>query len=120
MDALRATLHEIHAKAAELRESFGDEPRARALEWAVTMMEHAIAVRADERLTLDEAALRSGYSADHLARLIRDGRLPNAGRHGAPRVRAGDLPVRAPRAVVADRPAAYDPIADARAIGSRR
>ena len=120
MDTLQATLHEIRGKASELRDSFGDEPRARALEWAAARFEHALASHTEERLTLDQAALRSGYSADHLARLIRDGRLPNAGRRGAPRVRAVDLPVRPRRAVVADRPGAYDPVADARAIGSRR
>jgi len=120
MDPLVQTVGEIRDKAAELRDSFGDDARARALEWAAALVEHALAMRADERLTLDEASLRSGYSADHLARLIRAGRLANAGRRGAPRVRAGDLPVRTPRAVVADRPSAYDPIADARAIGSRR
>jgi len=43
-------------------------------------------------LTLTEGARRSGYSADHLGRMIREGRIPNAGRPNAPRVRAGDLP----------------------------
>jgi hypothetical protein len=50
---------------------------------------------ADERdavLTLAEAAAASGYSADHLGRLVRAGRLVNIGRAGAPRVRRGDLP----------------------------
>jgi predicted DNA-binding transcriptional regulator AlpA len=120
MNALRNTLIEIRSKAAELRDSFGDEPRARALEWAASQMERAIREDGDERLTLAEAALRSGYSRDHIARLIRDGRLPNAGRSGSPRIRAGDLPVRPPRPVAGNRPRAYDPIADARAIGSRR
>lgn len=120
MDALQLTLTEIRAKAAELRDSFGDGARARALEWAAEQVERAADQRADERLTLAEAALRSGYSEDHLARLVREGRLPNAGRRGAPRIRAGDLPVRRPIDVAADRRPAYDPVADARAIGSRR
>ncbi len=29
-----------------------------------------------------EAARRSGYYADHLGRLVRDGKIPNAGRPG--------------------------------------
>lgn len=43
-------------------------------------------------LSLPQAAARSGYSADHLGRLVREGRVPNAGRKGAPRVRVADLP----------------------------
>jgi hypothetical protein len=34
MDSLERTLAEIRSKAAELRNSFGDEERARAIEWA--------------------------------------------------------------------------------------
>lgn len=120
MDALAHALDQIRAKAAELRDSFGDDARARALEWAVSLMESAIHEGFDERLTLAQAALRSGYSAEHLARLVRVGTLPNAGRRGSPRIRAGDLPVRPQRAVAAARPHAYDPVADARAIAGRR
>lgn len=45
-----------------------------------------------ELLTLSEAAEESGYSQDHLRRLIREGKLTNAGRHHAPLVRRADLP----------------------------
>ncbi|HKG95620.1 MAG TPA: hypothetical protein VKA84_27165 [Gemmatimonadaceae bacterium] len=120
MDTLHHALAQIRAKATELRDSFADEARARALEWAASLMECAIREGADERLSLSEAALRSGYSAEHLARLIREGRLPNAGRRGSPRLRAGDLSVRLHRAVASARPRAYDPLADARAIAGRR
>ena len=120
MDALVQALAEIRTKAAELRDSFGDDARARSLEWAASLMESAVREHADERLTLAQAALRSGYSAEHLARLVREGRLANAGRRGSPRIRAGDLPVRPPRGIAAARPRAYDPVADARAIAGRR
>lgn len=88
-----------------------------------SQVEEALRDRADERLTLAEALLRSGYSQDHLARLVREGRIPNSGRRGSPRIRAGDLPVRPAsphEIVVSDRSRVYDPVADARAIGSRR
>lgn len=49
---------------------------------------------ADTVLTLGEAAARSGYTADHLGRLVRQGRIPNAGRPHAPCVRLADLPRR--------------------------
>ena len=43
-------------------------------------------------LTLEEAARFTGYSPDHLSRLIREGRITNLGRKHRPRVRRGDLP----------------------------
>ena len=126
MNAFERTIAEARLKASELRDSFGDEARARAIEWTVEQFERALMDRADERLSLAQASERSGYSQDHLARLIREGRIPNAGRRGSPRIRAGDLPVRPAshhrehELVVSDRSRVYDPVADARAIGSRR
>ena len=74
----------------------------------------------DEPLSLREAAARSGYSEDHLARLIRQGTIPNAGRRGAPRIRRGDLPRRPKGPVAPTTPDAYDVVADARKLASRR
>src|SRR4051794_20883221 len=117
MNFLERTIAELRSKAVELRESFGDDARARAIEWAVSQFERALNDHTEELLTLAEASARSGYSQDHLARLIRDGRIPNAGRRGSPRVRAGDLPVRIAsqhargEIVVSDRSRIYDPAA---------
>ena len=74
---------------------------------------------AEAHLCLSEAASRSGYSVEHLGRLIRQGRLPNAGRWGAPRIRAADLP-RKPPGLVQGGPRAYDPGADARTLLGRQ
>lgn len=71
-----------------------------------------------EPLTLTGAVRESGYSADHLARLVRAGRIPNAGNRGRPRIRRGDLPIR-PR-IERDRVGGYDPHTDARSLGTRR
>ena len=49
----------------------------------------------EHALTLSEAAKESGYSQDHLARLVREGTIPNAGRRHAPRIRRKDLPRKA-------------------------
>lgn len=49
----------------------------------------------NEPLTLAEAAEISGYSSDHLGRLVRDGTITNAGRPGAPRIFRRDLPLKA-------------------------
>jgi hypothetical protein len=43
-------------------------------------------------LTLAQAETLSGYSREHLGRLIRNGKIPNAGRPNAPRIRRQDLP----------------------------
>ena len=47
--------------------------------------------RAPERVRACESR-ESGYSADHLGRLVRDGKIPNAGRPGAPRIARSHLP----------------------------
>jgi hypothetical protein len=67
-------------------------------------------------LKLSDAAAVSGYSRDHLARLLREGKLPNTGRKGAPRIRITDLPRRPSTPLAGSRPTQYDPDADARAL----
>lgn len=69
-------------------------------------------------LTLPEAAKISGYSTDHLSRLIREGKLKNAGRKHAPRVLERDLPHHPP--VAGSGSAPYDTASDARSLRSRR
>jgi hypothetical protein len=70
-------------------------------------------------LTLTDAATLSGYSADHLGRLVREGTVPNAGRPNAPRIRSQDLP-RKPRGLAKQSPTPYDPDTDARTLLSRQ
>jgi hypothetical protein len=43
---------------------------------------------------LTEAAALTGYTADHLGRLVRRGSIPNRGLPGRPRVRLSDCPSR--------------------------
>ncbi len=74
----------------------------------------------DELLTLREAAAISGYTEDHLGRLIRDGTVPNTGRVNAPRIRRGDLPRKPGHGVVVPRSEKYDSYTDARTILERR
>ncbi len=45
-------------------------------------------------MTVAEAALESGLSEDHLRHGVADGKIPNAGRKGAPRIRRADLPLK--------------------------
>jgi hypothetical protein len=45
-------------------------------------------------LSISDAAAISGYSREHLGRLVKEGKLENVGRPHAPRVRRGDLPMK--------------------------
>jgi hypothetical protein len=55
-------------------------------------LEQLGADNANEPLSLTEAARESGYSAGHLGREIKAGRIPNAGRENAPKILRRDLP----------------------------
>jgi hypothetical protein len=68
------------------------EGAAGAYEQAADELDAALREEDGELLTLTDASLASGYSADHLGRLVREGKLPNKGRPNAPRVRRADLP----------------------------
>ena len=78
-------------QARTLRE-YGGETPAVALESCAAQLEAALRRRDDTTLNLTEAARESGYSTDHLGRLVRDGKIPNAGRPGAPRIAPRHLP----------------------------
>jgi len=113
-DAIRSSLAGIRAKAGELRQAFGDEPRARALEWAAGRVEEALESTERQLLSLAEAASRSGYSEEHLARLVRTGRIPDRrapGSRGRIYIAAADLPTRPRRA--------HTPSADVHELASR-
>lgn len=105
-------------EAAELAKYGADGP-ARALTTAAAELEAALREDGAETLSLTEAATVSGYSADHLGRLIRGGALVNAGTARRPRIRRADLPRRAPP-VAPKRPVLYDVDADARDLTARR
>ena len=79
---------------AELFRQHGHEATARTYEVCSAELEAAVRGGAQELLDLKEAAQESGYSPDHLGRLVRDGKIPNAGRRNAPKIRRADLPRR--------------------------
>lgn len=93
------------ARASEL-ERFAPAA-AVAFRDAAQELEAALRSDADAVLTLQEAALASSYSVDHLRHLVASGAIRNAGAKRRPRVRAGDLPRKASART------AYDPGADA-------
>jgi len=94
------TLHTRWRQKAELFRQHGHEATARAYELCSSELEAALDAREDELLDLQEAAKASGYSPDRLGRLLREGKIPNAGRRHAPRIRRGDLPKRPDTTVI--------------------
>lgn len=74
----------------------------------------------DEPLTLTEAEKRTGRSRDHIGKLVRQGKIPNAGRKHAPRVRYRDLIARIKPKLAASKTKGYDLASDARSLRVRR
>lgn len=102
-------------------ESLGVQANAANLVRAVVRsLRNVRTAESDKLLTLPEAAIRTGYSPDHIGRLIREGKLDNAGRKNAPRVRAADLVRQLKPKLAAASARSYDPLTDARSLRSRR
>jgi hypothetical protein len=78
------------------------------------------AMAADEQpVTLTRAAAVTGYSADHLSRLIKSGKLKDHGRKHAPRVKVSECPRKPAIAAIAGQQ--YNANTDALSlVGSRR
>jgi len=107
------------AKAEWLR-ALEAQGQAAGLEHAARELENTIKARADETLTIPEAAAESGYSEEHLRRLVRQGDLPaerNGGRGSRIHIRRADLPIKR-RKDGRETPGGvgYDPEEDARGI----
>jgi hypothetical protein len=87
---------EWRALAAQQRR-LGADAQARILDFCADELAAALLRGGDERLSLARAAKESGYSVDHLSRLLREGKIPNSGRPSKPLIRRGDLPVKRSR-----------------------
>ena len=92
VEALPATWR----RQAKALRRYGGETPAVALESCAAELEATLRERDETILSVTEAARESGYSTDHLGRLVRDGKIPNAGRPGAPRIARRHLPRKAP------------------------
>ena len=96
------TLSSRWRSCAKLFRDHAEEPLARVYEKCATELDQALQEQDERLLDLQEAAVVSGYSADHLGRLVRDGAIPNAGRARAPKIRSRDLPTKATWGLPAD------------------
>ena len=82
-------------RQAKTLRRYGGQALATALERCADELEGTLRERDDTTYSLVEASRESGYSADHLGRLVRESKIPNAGRPGAPRIARVDLPRKA-------------------------
>jgi hypothetical protein len=83
-------------------------------------LERALRQAGDEVLNLRQAARESGYSEDYLGRLLKAGKLANAGRPGAPKIRRGDLPRKATRVAAPVTDAQFERVAATAVAGRTR
>ena len=79
-------------RQAKTLRRYGGETPAMVLDRCAADLEATLQELDETTLSLTDAARESGYSADHLGRLVRDGKIPNAGRPGAPRIALSHLP----------------------------
>ena len=84
---------EFRSTAKVFREH-ADESIAIAYEKCANRVEQAFNEEDNVLLNLQQASEESGYSADHLGRLVREDKIPNTGRQGAPRIARRDLPIK--------------------------
>ncbi len=98
-------------RQAKALRRYGGETPAVALDRCASELEATLVERDEATYSLVEAARESGYSAAHLGRLVRDGKIPNAGRPAAPRIARKDLPRKAhaqPEPPLAEKPRPRD------------
>lgn len=86
------TLPELWRALAVQQRLLGADAQARTLDYCADELTAAMLRAGDELLNLGRASEESGYSTDHLARLLREGKIPNSGRKSKPLIRRRDLP----------------------------
>ena len=110
----RELVDRLRARAEEFRRLDAHVDGAKLIEEILVDLEPVVNGAGAETHTIAQAAKLSGYSEDHIRRLIRTGKLRNVGKPGAPRVLASELP-RKPGVRVADADGEkYSPSSDAR------
>jgi hypothetical protein len=96
---------------ADLLRGYGAEEAATATEKHAREVVEALKRAEDASLTLAESSKESGYSKRRLSEMVAEGKIPNIGRRGSPRLRRGDLPMKPKGA-----PDGFDAAAEARSV----
>jgi len=89
---LQACVAKWSGEAETLRRLGAHVDGAKLIEAILADFQAVRRAESSEALTLDEAARESGYTPDHLGKLLRLGTIPNAGRKSAPRILRRHLP----------------------------
>ncbi len=89
-----ADLAQEFRSTAKVFREHADESVAIAYEKCASRVEQAFNEEDNVLLNLQQAAEESGFTSDHLGRLVREGKIPNAGRPGAPRIARRHLPIK--------------------------
>lgn len=92
METIPGDLPAVWRERAETLRTYGDPNSARLWDIAAVELVRAWQAFGEDTLSLTEAASASGFTPDHLGALVKRGKIPNAGRSGAPRIRRHDLP----------------------------
>jgi hypothetical protein len=67
---------------AAFLQQFGDSNSARLWQLAAVELERALEALGEETLSLTEAARLSGFTADHLGSLVKQGKIPEQSSEG--------------------------------------
>jgi len=94
-EPIRALVSKWKEEAVDLRIRFGEGPASKTLESLSEELLGVMDAAQDRLFNLEQAAAAAGYSADHLGRQVRVGKIPNAGRPNAPKIALRDLPMKA-------------------------
>jgi hypothetical protein len=81
-------------KRARMLAAHGAVEAAKTYERVAVELEREAARANNELLSLSSAAHESGYSTDHLSRLVREGKLRNFGKKHRPLVQRSELPLK--------------------------
>lgn len=94
---VRALVDKWRAEVGNLSSLYFDERVSRIVSRLADELSEALESDNNELLTLEQAATESGYSSEHLGRMVRTGKLANAGRSRSPRIRRAELPFKTSR-----------------------
>jgi hypothetical protein len=95
LQSVTALLQRWREEAEQLTDRYSASALAALTTTHITELENAFKADMNETMCLRQAAEYGGYTADHLGRMISNGTLLNVGRRNAPKLRRGDVPMKA-------------------------
>ena len=103
----RTLLAQLDRRAVDM-EVAGGEAVGRTARLLIGEMRQFLAEMNGELLTLEQAERESGYSKEHLRKMVAQGLVPNRGRKGKPLIQRSELPRKPKSRAAGDYDAAAD------------